>query len=301
MTTAPRTDERESVPCIFCGTSATELYATAKSLYDERRFTVVQCRQCELVFTSPRIANKAAEIEHHAPPAPSQFNECELRRHAAAAEVQLARLERYIRPGRVLDFGCGDGTLVHQAGRRGWDGVGADIDRALIQSANAHWNPKRDPDGDRLVCDNVDVLIRNYGPTFDAIVSKQVFEHLTNPLEFLVKLRSLLRPGGIVLVDVPSLWCLGERMHKGSSLDPTAHLYYFTPPTMRTLFQRAGFDVLRCTGSPNMLGLYYRICRPIGLADLAAKLARATDHIPLPQIGRGLCAIGRMRGAADAQ
>lgn len=287
-------DKRERVGCIFCGTSPADVYAHAKSLHDERWFTVVRCRQCNLVYTSPRIANKAAEIQNHEAPPSDTFEDHAIRRCAVAAEMQIVRLERCMRPGRLLDFGCGRGVLVHAACRRGWDAIGADIDSALIQEANAYWGQRR------LFSNNVDVLIERFGATFDAIVATQVFEHLTNPLEFLVKMRSLLRPGGIVLVDVPNLRCLGERLHRGASLDPTAHLYYFTPQTIRTLFERAGFAILRCSGSPNMLGTYYEICSRIGLPRLSTTLAEITQRIPMPQIGSGLYVIGRMRHAERA-
>lgn len=286
---AERQDKMESVACIFCGSSQADVYADTQSRYDERKFTVAQCRQCKLVYTNPRIANKAQEIENHQPPPASIFEDAAILQAAVAAEMQILRLERYLQPGKLLDFGCGEGVLVHQACRRGWDAVGSDIDRALIQAGNAHWP------GQRLLCDNLDSLIQKFGPTFDAIVSKQVFEHLSNPLEFLVQMRSLLRPGGIVLVDVPNLLSLGERLHRGSSLDPTAHLYYFTSHTIRRLFQRAGFAVLQCSGAPNMLGLYSRICRVFKAPYLAPKLSEITQKIPLPQFGQGVYAIGRMQ------
>lgn len=282
-------DEMESVDCFFCGSSEADLYADAPSRRDGRTFMVVQCRRCKLVYTNPRIANKAAEIENHQPPPSFIFEESMIRQAAVAAQMQILRLERHVRPGTLLDFGCGEGVLVNEACRRGWDAIGTDIDKALVQAGNAFWPQKR------LVCDNLDVLARKYGSAFDAIVSKQVFEHLGNPLEFLIKMRALLRPGGIVLVDVPNLQCLGERLRRGSSLDPTAHLHYFTPRTIRALFGRAGFAVLKCSGAPNMLGFYSRICRMFNAPYLAPRLSEITQKVPLPQIGSGVYAIGRMQ------
>lgn len=281
-------DERENVPCIFCGTFEADLYAAAKSQYDERTFTVVQCRRCGLVYTNPRISNKVAEIENHPPPPAYIFEGGPIQRSAVAAQMQLLRLGRHSKGGRLLDFGCGQGVLVHQACQQGWDAVGADINRTMIQAANAYW-PKQ-----RLLCDNVDSLILKFGAAFDAIVSTEVLEHLCNPLECLLKMRSLLRPDGIVLVDVPNLRSLGERLRRGSSLNPTAHLYYFTPQTMCKLLEQAGFIVLQCSGSPNMLGVLYRICQMFHAPYLAPKLSEATQKIRLPQIGSGIYAIARM-------
>jgi len=283
-------DQRESVDCMFCGVSDSELYACAKSRYDERRFDVVRCRRCGLVYTNPRIAHKATEIENR-PSNPTLFTDASrLRWKRSAADLQVRRIERFCPPGRLLDFGCGQGILVHRAVQRGWDAYGTELNRNLVTQANEHWGDTR------LWCDSLETILERNRAGFDALISTQVFEHLTNPLEMLRELGALLKPGGFALIDVPNLDCAEERRRHGASLDPTAHLYYFTRATLTRMMREAGFTVMTCRAAPNNLGLYRRVFERLFGPALPVILANLTESLPLPGIGKGVFAVGRWPG-----
>lgn len=285
-TLAEGPDERESVSCMFCAVDDASLYARAKSRYDDRWFDVVRCRRCGLVYTSPRTANKPAQIEKR-PRSESLFKDCaELQAEQTAAELQVRRLERFCHPGRLLDFGCGKGVLVHQATRRGWDAYGVELNRNLVEAANEYWHDSR------LLSDPLEVLLVGHPSRFDAIVATQVFEHLSHPLKILRVLRELLKPGGTMLIDVPNLHCLEERLKRGATLDPTAHLYYFTSETLRRLLGEAGFTGVACWAAPNNLGIYRRLLGRLAGSFLPAALANLTERLPLPRIGKGVFAVG---------
>jgi 2-polyprenyl-3-methyl-5-hydroxy-6-metoxy-1,4-benzoquinol methylase len=83
---------------------------------------------------------------------------------------------------KVLDFGCGDGTVVGMLRRAGYDAYGADI-REL------------DAVGDGGSVGSDQGLLRHYAEgerlpfdddTFDLVISNQVFEHVM-PLEATVR------------------------------------------------------------------------------------------------------------------
>jgi 2-polyprenyl-3-methyl-5-hydroxy-6-metoxy-1,4-benzoquinol methylase len=291
----PAVDRREAVVCVFCGVNDGMLYSRAKSRYDHRWFDVVRCRRCGLVYTNPRVADKPREIESR-PRNEARFADpARVREKRGAAELQLRRLERFCRPGRLLDFGCGEGVLVHEAVQRGWDAYGLELDRNLVAVANEHWG-----DG-RLWCESLQTVIARERSRFDAVISTQVFEHLCNPLEILRMLGALLKPGGVALIDVPNLECVEERRRRGASLDPTAHLYYFTRATLIRLVQEAGFLVMACRAAPNNYGLYRRVFEWISGPTLPVILGDVTDRLPLPSIGKGVFAVGRMPGAGQAR
>jgi 2-polyprenyl-3-methyl-5-hydroxy-6-metoxy-1,4-benzoquinol methylase len=285
-------DRRESVVCLFCGVDDSTLYSHAKSRYDDRWFDVVQCRRCHLVYTNPRIADKPREIEER-PRNEALFSDtARLRSKRAMADLQLRRLERFCRPGRLLDFGCGEGVLVHQAVQRGWDAYGTDLNSNLVAVANEHWRETR------LWAEPLDTVLRLHRASFDAVISTQVFEHLSNPLGTLRMLAALLKPGRLALIDVPNLKSADEQLHRGASLDPTAHLYYFTRTTLTRLMREAGLSVIVCRAAPNNYGLYRRAFRRI--ADrFPVALAAATERLPLPNIGKGVFAVAQMPSASQ--
>jgi SAM-dependent methyltransferase len=95
---------------------------------------------------------------------------------------------------------------------------------------------------------------------YDLIVAADVIEHLPRPAQTLQEARSLLRPGGQLLLSVPNFahWYPRIRVLLGAFgydrrgiLDDT-HLRFFTRRTLRRTVRRAGFDILeeRSTGLP---------------------------------------------------
>ena len=129
---------------------------------------------------------------------------------------------------------------------------------------------------------------------FDFILCNQVLEHIQKPVPIGHKLVSLLRPGGILLIDVPNANCLGERRDRGSTLDPTAHCNHFTLKTLSQYVGGLGCDVIYRSASPSLISLYRRV----GLSRLANPVAALTKAL-LPPIGSGDCVIGRKTDRGD--
>jgi hypothetical protein len=69
---------------------------------------------------------------------------------------------------------------------------------------------------------------------------------LPGPDDSLVRLRALLRTGGLLALAVPNFassqaaWGRGDWYH----LDPPRHLHHFTPASLRALLERHAFEVL---------------------------------------------------------
>ena len=71
-----------------------------------------------------------------------------------------------------------------------------------------------------------------------------VLEHLSNPVEVLSKLKTLLSPGGVVIVSVPNFSSWQSKVFKGAwfHLDPPRHLLQFEPETLTDCLGRAGLS-----------------------------------------------------------
>jgi SAM-dependent methyltransferase len=173
-------------------------------------------------------------------------------------------------------------VTVHEAAIRGWDATGIDLNAVAIAVANHHWG------FERLLCCSLDEFTARSPEAFDFILCNQVVEHLTDPVGICTTLVALLRPGGILYIDVPNADQWRERLRRGEHLSPTGHLNHFTKKTLRRLLARAGLEVVYSTGAPSCLGIYLRL----GLGSLSYPLARLS-HRWLPAIGTGVCAIGR--------
>jgi SAM-dependent methyltransferase len=109
------------------------------------------------------------------------------------------------------------------------------------------------------VCRSGDAETMKVDGQFDVIYLSHVFEHLVDPLGFLRKIRSNLRSGGIVLVEVPN--CENEAVRKTSIMD-SSHLYHFSTTCLSRLLQKADYRAIEVevyrNRSRNRLGLLLR-------------------------------------------
>jgi len=90
---------------------------------------------------------------------------------------------------------------------------------------------------------------------YDLVTLWDVLEHLYQPLDSLRRVHSLLKPGGVLIVNVPNLDSVESKLlgrHWGH-LDIPRHLWHFTPSTLRRMLQAAGFGEIRLTTSYRIL------------------------------------------------
>ena len=126
---------------------------------------------------------------------------------AVYAMISAAMVERGLRGGRLVDVGCGNGTLAGALPPGDFHYVGVDV----------VGHPAFPPELE-LVRANLDRdLIPLADGSADIVVSAETIEHVENPRALMRELVRLLRPGGWVFVTTPnqlsvaSLLCLVAR------------------------------------------------------------------------------------------
>jgi len=146
---------------------------------------------------------------------------------------------------RVLDVGCSSGYLARPLVERGCTVVGLERDPAAAEAA-------------RSVC--ADVLVGDVETTalpfepgsFDVVLCGDLVEHLRDPEAFLVRVRPLLRAGGLLVLSTPNVanWALRLSLLAGrwryterGILDRT-HVRLFTRKTLVETLERAGYRVV---------------------------------------------------------
>lgn len=122
--------------------------------------------------------------------------------------------ERGLAGSRLLDAGCGTGTLALSLAADGYEVTGVDLSEALLEIA-------RGKDAAGAVRWRHDDLTRpTVDGTFDAAVSvADVFNHLPTLDDWEAAFRGIaerLRPGGVLFLDV--LTCLGLRRQDAYSV-----------------------------------------------------------------------------------
>jgi 2-polyprenyl-3-methyl-5-hydroxy-6-metoxy-1,4-benzoquinol methylase len=101
----------------------------------------------------------------------------------------------------LLDIGCGNGAFAEFAASVGYNVVGLDIDTKSIQVARSRCIRN----AEFYVCD-LDQFCSLGARTrsFDVVSMFEVFEHLENPFQTLLYVKTFLREGGAFIGSLPN-------------------------------------------------------------------------------------------------
>ncbi|HEV3256244.1 MAG TPA: class I SAM-dependent methyltransferase [Gemmataceae bacterium] len=234
----------EETACLLCGRrhwnqviEAPDTRAGANGLW----FAVVQCLECGLCFTNPRPDRHSIGQFYPADYRPHQPRAGQRRpaRRPLAWHLpgQPWRTLPWPGPGRLLDFGCGNGSFLERVRRQGWDVTGIDVARVAVQRT-------RDDGGLRVLAGTLPHP-ELAAASFDVMTMWHSLEHVHDPLAVLGEAHRLLSPSGKLLVAVPNLDSLPFRWFAQAwvGLDLPRHLTHFTPGTLYRMLRRAGFKV----------------------------------------------------------
>jgi SAM-dependent methyltransferase len=186
----------------------------------------------------------------------------------ATATRDLEVLERWVRPGRLLDVGCWTGSFLVAAARRGWTAEGLEPSAWACKRARA-----RGCDVREATLDAVDLQ----EGTYQAIVATDVIEHLIDPGQAVAALQAALSVGGAVFLTVPDAGSgvartLGPRWW---SVLPM-HVQYFTRDSMTMLLERHGLEVVWIATHPKAFSVGYYADRLSAFLPVVGRVAPMT-------------------------
>lgn len=238
-------------PCSVCGRCEPGNFAP----FFNGAITLWRCRGCG--YVSPAIGpgnwQPPTELAGEGSEAFVASGEAWRYPHRSRVLRDIARriVRRSGRDARLLDVGCGDGQFLALAREAGLIPVGIEGDEALTLHAAACSGC--DVRGGR---DALDVLAELPAEGFDVVTFIHSLEHFANPYDVLVAARRVLRPGGWLVVDLPSIrsphWLAWRATGRARFIDNAwgvidEHAGYYTPGTLQQLTRRAGFCTRQLT------------------------------------------------------
>ena len=208
---------------------------------------VRECSRCGMPFVSPRLTPAGIERvfnEFYFDHAHPEF--WGHRRRPVFRDI--VRLLRRLGCTSIVDVGAGYGHFLHYAAQHGILGVGCDLSRDAVEWGRTHL-------GMDLRVGRIDQLDLSEGKT-DAVVCLDTLYYSPQPVSDLHRMRSLLRPGGYVVLrlrngrKVAARARLEGRGPVGRAVLPSGHLYGFSPETIAPTLEAGGLHLLRCEPAP---------------------------------------------------
>jgi SAM-dependent methyltransferase len=248
--------EWETVDCPFCGSKEYKPYERFGS---ELQYTYVKCLHCGLIYSSPRpkydqhfidaaYASYYQFADNLELDDSTQINESSVPMFLE----EIDYVSQYDRDKTaVLDIGSGMGSFLYAARKKGYPTcVGLDVSEKMAQFIERKL-------GIKVYIGQFEDF--DYPGKFSFIHMSHVLEHVPNPNEWLQKARSLLTPGGILVINVPHKYSMGNRLQhffykaglkkqfSSSWSDPARtpdHLFEPTLPSLKYLVEKNGFEII---------------------------------------------------------
>ena len=208
-----------------------------RSMGQKRGFEVLHCKSCQTLYVSVLPTNESRMHYETG----GYYNDENL----TVPDFVNKRLEETVElfapyrvTNRLLDIGCGAGSLLMAAKKGGWVAEGVEVSHPTV------------------------VHLRNNGlnvfsgeladakfPTghFDVVTAAELIEHVPNPASLVAEIARILRPGGVFWATSPHSNGASARVLKlkWSIISPPEHLHLFSTAGLRNLLIRNGFSYVQ--------------------------------------------------------
>jgi SAM-dependent methyltransferase len=243
----PDLNDQRTPSCRICG-SNTDPAGTVYGRFSRRDYSLARCSACGYAFiVDPwldyaQIYDERYYAGHGADPMVDYRFELErpertIRGYewegiAIVVSDLLHRSEAQAEcsPLRWLDYGCGNGCLVrYLRATLAADAFGFD-EGSITSDARHAGIPLLGADD-----------LRTHSGTFDVVTAIEVLEHTLEPVAELRRIRSLLRPGGLLFLTTGNAAPYASNLSRWRYVIPEIHISYFEPRTLDRAFTIAGF------------------------------------------------------------
>ena len=147
----------------------------------------------------------------------------------------IKQFQKNIKNKIILDFGCGTGEFLYNSQKIFKKGFGIEPDKSRIQYS----------ENNKIKFFKNIKEIEKLNLKFDSIFLFHVFEHLINPIDILIQLKSKLKKNGILIIEVPHANdLLLSKLRLKSFINFTLwseHLILHTKRSLKCFLEKAGF------------------------------------------------------------
>ncbi|GEM_PF-6534285 len=210
---------------------------------------IVRCFKCSLIYPNPFPFPKDSQSLYGDP-------EKYFEGHNEKGKIEnnrnlIRRICQYLKKSQcsLLDCGSGRGEMLVAAQLEGCSGVGLEFSKAMIDYAKRMH-------GIKVVSKTIEDYTEFATEKFDAVVLNAVLEHVYNPDSMIAAASKLIKPGGILYIDVPNephLFTIlisvvnriigSKTIYNLSPTWPPFHVFGFNPKSIQILLRKHNFEI----------------------------------------------------------
>lgn len=238
-------DQTQPTPtrCVACGSAALVNAFTANDIH-QKSFCFLTCSYCNTlqIESIDEDLLKYAYSESYYGGSDTKFKWPFSALFDLGKQLAAKKTSKLIgdKKASILDIGCGKGDFLDKLHKQGHDHLyGNDIEKPTNLSAHIQWIPGAFPS------------LETKDRQFDLITLTHVFEHVPEPLRAIRQLHLMTRPGGLILLSQPNIRSRQAQRYQDSwlHLDPPRHLHLIPAKQLKSMFSKAGFELVSETYS----------------------------------------------------
>ena len=230
--------------CPVCGADE------GKLLFIKEGFRHLKCSACGMVYVNPVLREERLHSFYQDEDSYRQvlLNELNLSMDRKKFQYGLDLIEERMPPkGNLLDVGCGPGVFLEEARERGWHVHGVEFNSWCVQRLR------------EMSIEVIDVPIQQATLPHDfyqCVTLWTVLEHVVDPENLLKDVHRVLAPGGVLLILVPNIDSLANRIlhEESTTFSGEAHVNLFDVSTLTRLLEKVEFELIECETILTQLG-----------------------------------------------
>lgn len=149
---------------------------------------------------------------------------------------------------RILDIGCGNGSLSNLIAHQGYEVVGIEESESGVELANQNFPNCRFIQGTIY-----NLPYAELGDKFDIVITAEVIEHLFYPKELVRNVKQCLKPNGRLILTTPyhgylknlMLAVSGKMDNHLTTLWDGGHIKFFSVATMNELLKSENYTDIK--------------------------------------------------------
>lgn len=224
----------KTIKCPICNLSNTKLLFNIKRF--NNTYSIEECEICGLRYVNPQPVEKEL-IKYYTKKYDYSYMIQEIDSKKDKKDIKdIIKNRQGI--GKLLDVGCGSGLFLLAAKKNGFKVYGVDLSKEMVKYGRNKFN---------LNLSNRDFLKLCTDKKFDIITMRHFLEHTTNPNKYLEKANKLLKKNGLLFIELPNINSFPAKIcgESWQWMTPPAHLFFFSPKTIKKLLEKEGFKVIK--------------------------------------------------------